>query len=402
MADEPKNSLLQLLEHKLLLAAFAAAFVVVGALINGYFQIKTTKMQIDATIRHAPPSLANKDSVQPHRSVSEDTVHTFVMNLDGRRLITAHSNFRNAPGYQVRFEGCYFEKKTAFCAFTIKADQTVVITSVENKSHATRTDATDATACCISLNDGSPWSTILATADRGSANVMRHTLSDSDTETFLLAIPDFNKGAPLDSLTFSRGQGDPGLEFKMSLLPLPSVAPVTEAQLRALKPVLQDDKRDGILGNPKGAITVVEFLDYQCPYCRAGEPELEKVLAGNSDVRLVIKQFPILDRDKTKERLSFDAARLSLAAVAAGSFAKVHKRLMQGGKLLGSTISELTANLHIDADDSELGQYIDQSKSLARSINLTGTPSFLIGGTMVESMDPAAIQKAISRERKAN
>ena len=96
--------------------------------------------------------------------------------------------------------------------------------------------------------------------------------------------------------------------------------------------LLERDPRDAVLGNPKGPVTVVEFFDYRCPFCKGAEPAVEKLLADNPDVRLVLKQFPILDiEDQT--HISEDASRAALAALAQGRFASVHRALLSQKRL---------------------------------------------------------------------
>ena len=80
------------------------------------------------------------------------------------------------------------------------------------------------------------------------------------------------------------------------------------AAIASRRNLLERDPRDPVLGNPHGKVTVVEFFDYRCPFCKAAEPGVEKLLADNPDVRLVLKQFPILDlEDQT--HVSEDATR---------------------------------------------------------------------------------------------
>ena len=102
---------------------------------------------------------------------------------------------------------------------------------------------------------------------------------------------------------------------------------LAKSAIAGRRQALEHDPRDGVVGNPRGPITVVEFSDYRCPFCKAAEPEVEALLAANPDVRLVLKEFPIIDYEDQSHR-SRDAARAALGALPQGRYAQVHKALL--------------------------------------------------------------------------
>ena len=171
--------------------------------------------------------------------------------------------------------------------------------------------------------------------------------------------------------------------------------------------LLERDPRDPVLGNPKGAVTVVEFFDYRCPFCKAAEPEVEKLLAANPDVRLVLKQFPILDlEDQT--HISEDAARAAMAAMAQGRFEPVHRALL-AQKALNE--DEIVAVLKANAVDLAKAAPVEKSPAvttqladvhmLAQALGIDGTPAFVVGGQMISGAQMDLLRAAVVQARHA-
>ncbi len=103
-----------------------------------------------------------------------------------------------------------------------------------------------------------------------------------------------------------------------------------------------------MLGNPAGDVTVVEFFDYRCPYCRQLHPQIAPLLAAEPNVRLVLKELPLLGPDSTL------AARTSMAAWlrAPARFAAFHETLMRfNGRLDEATVERLAGEHGIDGGD---------------------------------------------------
>ena len=179
------------------------------------------------------------------------------------------------------------------------------------------------------------------------------------------------------------------------------------AAIAARKPVLERDPRDPVLGNPQGAVTVVEFFDYRCPFCKAAEPELEKLLAANPDVRLVLKEFPILDAED-QTHISEDAARAAIAAHAQGRYGAVHRALLAQKGLDEDAIA---AVLKANGVDPGLARAVESSaatttqiadaRALARALGIDGTPAFIVGDQMVAGAQMDLLRAAVARARQA-
>jgi protein-disulfide isomerase len=177
------------------------------------------------------------------------------------------------------------------------------------------------------------------------------------------------------------------------------------AAVAAHRQALEHDARDGVLGAPQGKITVVEFFDYRCPYCKAAEPGLQKLLASNPDVRLVLKEFPILDAED-QSHISEDAARGALAALPQGRYAQVHGALMAERHLDEAAISDVLKGNGVDlAKDKALSGgepitvHLAENHALARDLGVDGTPAFVIGDAVISGARLDDLQAAIAAAR---
>jgi protein-disulfide isomerase len=140
-----------------------------------------------------------------------------------------------------------------------------------------------------------------------------------------------------------------------------------------------------VLGNPTGDVTVIEFFDYACPFCKAVEPRLEAFLKADRKARLVVEEFPILTPQ------SPIASRAALAAARQGKYAEFHRALMLNrGALDEVAIFEVAhavgldvARLRRDMASPALAAAIASNLKLARSIGVQGTPTFIIDGRIV-------------------
>jgi protein-disulfide isomerase len=164
---------------------------------------------------------------------------------------------------------------------------------------------------------------------------------------------------------------------------------------------LERDPRDFVAGNSNGKVTIVEFFDYRCPYCKAARPEIEKLLAANKDVRYVLKEYPILSP------ASEAAARAAIAARQQGKYWPVHQALMSEQTLDEATIDRVLKENGVDvakaqatAVDEATDAQLDDVRSLARVTGVSGTPAFVIGGRMIAGWSPEDIQRAIADARK--
>lgn len=168
-------------------------------------------------------------------------------------------------------------------------------------------------------------------------------------------------------------------------------------------PLLNQDPRDPFLGPEQAPVTVVQFFDYRCPYCKQVADAFLAIAAANPDVRFVFKEWPILDRPDG-EPVSEYAARAALAAADQGRYAEVHQALMRAQTLDQAGIDAILqangvdiarARAFIQAGDT--GQYLGDTMRLAQTIGATGTPTFLVNGEVIEMREPADLQAAIDR-----
>jgi protein-disulfide isomerase len=166
---------------------------------------------------------------------------------------------------------------------------------------------------------------------------------------------------------------------------------------------LQGDTSSPVAGNPKGDVTIVEFFDYRCPYCKQVEPAITALLREDGHVRLVYKEFPVLGPD------SVYASRAALAAHSQGKYAKLHDSMMAAkGTLDPAVVLRLAAGAGLDVDKlkSDMGSpdveaAIKQNFALAQSLEIHGTPAFVIGDEMVPgAIDIATLRQKIAAARK--
>jgi protein-disulfide isomerase len=136
-----------------------------------------------------------------------------------------------------------------------------------------------------------------------------------------------------------------------------------------------------VAGNPQGDVSVVAFFDYNCPYCRAGAPELAKLVANDGKVRLVLKELPILGPD------SEEVARIALAAQAQGRYFEFYEKLIgQDGRATKARALEIAASLGLDRAKLEKDMHGDavksalaENKRVASAIRVKGVPFYLVG-----------------------
>jgi protein-disulfide isomerase len=161
-----------------------------------------------------------------------------------------------------------------------------------------------------------------------------------------------------------------------------------------------------VAGNADGDITIVEYFDYNCPYCRKVEPELRQVVQDDGKVKLVYKDWPVLGPVSTA------AARLALAAKYQDKYVAAHDALMgTASKLTEPRIRELLAGAGIDVDratkDLEtnakaIDAILARNNDQATAFGFKGTPSFIIGKFRVPgALSMAQFDQAIADARKA-
>ena len=142
-----------------------------------------------------------------------------------------------------------------------------------------------------------------------------------------------------------------------------------------------------VLGNPDGAITLVEFFDYNCGYCKRAVSDMVALLDGNPDLKIVMKEFPILSEG------SAEAARVSIAVkdVAPESYLKFHQELFtRPGQANAGKALEVAADLGLDkavietaAASQSVTENLQEVHRVATMLGITGTPSYVLGTELV-------------------
>lgn len=143
---------------------------------------------------------------------------------------------------------------------------------------------------------------------------------------------------------------------------------------------LYNDERDFSIGSPDAPITIVEFFDYNCGYCKRAFPDIMKLTQKNPDVRVVFKEFPILGP------ASEQAARVALASKGDGKYFAIHQGLLNArGSVSGAALSSLIEKHGLNADEivtrgknKDIDAHIKDVRNLAQSLGVSGTPAFII------------------------
>ncbi len=136
-----------------------------------------------------------------------------------------------------------------------------------------------------------------------------------------------------------------------------------------------------VAGNPKGDVTVVEFFDYNCGYCKKAFIDLAAAVDKDKQLKIVLKEFPILSKG------SEEAAKVALAAKMQGKYWEFHRAMLesqgQANEAVALKVAEKLglnmAKLKIDMTSTEVKKEIDDTRKLAQKLGIQGTPHFLVG-----------------------
>jgi protein-disulfide isomerase len=175
------------------------------------------------------------------------------------------------------------------------------------------------------------------------------------------------------------------------------------ARLAAARPQLIADPGDAVAGNPHGDVTMVEFYDPRCPYCRKMLPEVQALIARDTNLRVVYKDIPVLGPASALE------SRAIVAAGRQGGYVRMQQALMTtpappNEALIRETAQELGLNadrLMADMNSAAVTGRIEANLRLARDLKVDGTPVFIIGDQMVPgAVDQDTLQAAVAAARK--
>lgn len=172
--------------------------------------------------------------------------------------------------------------------------------------------------------------------------------------------------------------------------------------IAAAGPELMAAPEGAVLGNPEGDVTIVEFFDYNCGFCQQAHADMQELIDGDPELRFILRESPVLGPP------SAEATRVSLAVreLEPERYAEFHERLLMGeGTANEDEAMRIAAELGIE--EAALRQTLDspaivaamqESARLIAALQITGTPSYVIGGELV----PGAIGAEGLAERVAN
>jgi protein-disulfide isomerase len=157
-----------------------------------------------------------------------------------------------------------------------------------------------------------------------------------------------------------------------------------------------------VVGNPKGDVTIVEFFDYRCGPCRRLMPELAQLLKQDGNVRLIMKEFPILSPESEL------AAQAALAASRQGKYWDFHLAMMQAEEVTPNSIMATAktvgldiAKLNADMESKQIADVITRNRALAESLGVDATPTFYVGETPYAGALPLSeLKEAVAAARR--
>jgi len=181
-------------------------------------------------------------------------------------------------------------------------------------------------------------------------------------------------------------------------------ATLTAAEaIKAHRESIFNDPADPVIGNPRGKIKVVEFLDYLCAYCRAGSPQVKAFLEANPDVELIVKEYPVVHPPA-----SVELANIGMAVARSGHYEEIHYALLDNGLKSESDIDVVLKQQGLDpaavrtaAKSGAIESHVAKTTDLGSTLGINGTPTFIVGDRMVNGADMTALQAAVVAARKA-
>lgn len=171
--------------------------------------------------------------------------------------------------------------------------------------------------------------------------------------------------------------------------------------------LIYDSPRGVVIGNPKGDVTIVEFFDYNCGYCKRALDDMMKLTAADPKVKFVLKEFPVLGQG------SLDAAKVAVAVrmqdTDGKKYLKFHQTLLSGrGEVNGERAKAAAKDagvdmtkLESDLKSSEIDDTLHESGKLADALGISGTPSYVLPGEVVPgAVGVAELKKRVDAVRK--
>lgn len=187
--------------------------------------------------------------------------------------------------------------------------------------------------------------------------------------------------------------------------PLMNRAALAQTAADVSKEMILNDPAAPVSGNPKGDLTIVAFLDYNCPYCKKSAPDLDRVVKEDGKIRLVYKDWPVI------RPTSIDGAIMALAAKYQGKYDVAHHALMsipgagvpkekmrQGLQAVGIDMARLDADMK--GKSAEIDAIIKRNMAQADAIGFSGTPAYLVGPFQTSTLDYQGFKQVVVDARK--
>lgn len=173
----------------------------------------------------------------------------------------------------------------------------------------------------------------------------------------------------------------------------------TQSVIASRRDEIFNDPATPIGGNPEGDVSIVEFFDYNCPYCRKNTPTLTELERTDPNLRFVYKEWPILGPG------SEFAARAALAAVRQGKYVAYHKAMMAASGRVTEDTAIMIADavgidierLKQDMEDPAIQEAIERNRDLARALGVTGTPAFVVNDRFLPGLQEMPVLQDVIR-----
>lgn len=171
--------------------------------------------------------------------------------------------------------------------------------------------------------------------------------------------------------------------------------------LKAFEKEIFADPNSPSAGNKKAEVSVVAFFDYNCGYCKQSLPMLKELLAKDSSIRIVYKEYPILSQSSQL------AAKAALAAHRQGKYAEFHEALTNAEEINDEFIKTISKKLGVnyetltkDMNDPKINEYLASNYTLANNLNIQGTPAYIVGTRVIPgAIDLSSLINIVAEER---
>ncbi len=176
--------------------------------------------------------------------------------------------------------------------------------------------------------------------------------------------------------------------------------------LSSMQDQLANDQNDPVMGNPHGDVTVVEFFDYRCGYCKKVFIDVQRLLKEDGNIKFVLKEWPILGDDSnyaSRAALSVwfnqtDKYKAFHAALMQNNGSLSNDRVLEHAKAVGVDV----AKMKLDLGDLRINQTIENNNKLASALGVTGTPAFVFGSDLMPgAIDFDTMKQLVKAQREA-